>query len=347
MTADAQDNRNPNRTGRAPDVHPLEPFRIKVVEPIRLLSRGEREERLREAGYNIFNIRAEDVIVDLLTDSGTSAMSDRQWGGIMRGDESYAGCRNYGHFVDTVQQLTGYRHVLPVHQGRAGEHLLFSTILQPGDVVISNAHFDTTHANVVDSGATPIDLPDPSCADLDNPYPFKGNIDLDRLDQVLSDHRGRVKLCILTITSNTVGGQPVSLANARAAREILDRHGVPLFFDAARFAENAWFVSQREESETGRPIREIARAMFDCGDGCLVSAKKDGLANIGGFVAMRDGDLAERLKERMVVIEGFPTYGGLAGRDLEAVARGLEEVTDAEYLACTRIFRRRSFPARP
>lgn len=313
--------------------HPVEPFRIKSIEPIAQLSRRERERKLSDAGFNLFNIRAADVFIDLLTDSGTGAMSERQWGGLLRGDESYAGCRNFFHLEETVRDITGYPYVVPTHQGRAAEHLVFSLLLDHGDYVVSNTHFDTTRANILYRGAIPVDLPDPSCADVSSEYPFKGNIDCALLESFLEEHPGRVKVCLLTITNNSVGGQPVSVANARAAAAICRKHHVPLLFDAARFAENAWFVSQREESQSDRPIKEIARTIFDCGDGCLMSAKKDGLANIGGFIAVRDETLAARIKEMLVVFEGFPTYGGLAGRDLEAVARGLEEVTDPSYLA--------------
>ncbi len=313
--------------------HPIEPYRIKAIEPIRFLARAEREAALRDAGFNLFNIHAEDVYIDLLTDSGTGAMSDRQWAGILRGDESYAGSRNFLHLEQTVRELTGYPYVIPTHQGRAAEHLLFSAILKPGDFVVANSHFDTTRANVIEKGGIPIDLPDPHCADVDDTYPFKGNIDLPALEETLNKHKGRVKCCILTITNNTVGGHPMSLENARAARAICDRFGVALFFDAARFAENAWFLKQRDASVAGSSVREIARMMFDLGDGCLVSAKKDGLVSIGGFFAFRDKELVQHLKELMVVVEGFPTYGGLAGRDIEAMALGLEEVTDPDYLS--------------
>lgn len=313
--------------------HPIEPYRIKAIEPIRFLPRAEREAALRDAGFNLFNIHAEDVYIDLLTDSGTGAMSDRQWAGILRGDESYAGSRNFLHLEQTVRELTGYPYVIPTHQGRAAEHLLFSAILKPGDFVVANSHFDTTRANVIEKGGIPIDLPDPHCADVDDTYPFKGNIDLPALEETLTKHKGKVKCCILTITNNTVGGHPMSLENARAARAICDRFGVALFFDAARFAENAWFLKQRDASVAGSSVREIARMMFDLGDGCLVSAKKDGLVSIGGFFAFRDKELVQHLKELMVVVEGFPTYGGLAGRDIEAMALGLEEVTDPDYLS--------------
>lgn len=315
------------------DTHPIEPFRIKSVEAIRLLPREEREKRLVEGGFNVFNIRAEDVFIDLLTDSGTGAMSERQWRGVFSGDESYAGSVSYYHLESVVRELTGYPFVVPTHQGRSAEHLLFSTILSKGDFVVANTHFDTTRANVMHNGGTPIDLPDPTCADVSNEYPFKGNIDLDKLEAFLKDHPGKVRLVLLTITNNSVGGQPLSMENANAAADLASKYGVPLFFDAARFAENAWFLSQRERSQTGRTIKQIARGMFDLGSGCLMSAKKDGLSNIGGFLAVRDEKLAGRVKELMVIVEGFPTYGGLAGRDLEAIAWGLEEVNSPEYLA--------------
>lgn len=312
--------------------HPVEPFRIKSVEPIRQLPRRERERRLTEAGYNLFNLRADDVFIDLLTDSGTSAMSAHQWGGLLQGDESYAGCRNFFHLEQVVRDITGYTHIIPTHQGRAAEHILFSLLLEKGDYIVANTHFDTTRANVLYRGAIPVDMPDAACANVSDDYPFKGNIDLARLETFLEDHPQRVKACLLTMTNNSVGGQPLSLANAQSASSICRKHNVPLLFDAARFAENAWFVSRREESQVGRPVKDVARSIFDCGDGCLMSAKKDALANIGGFIAVRDDALAVQIKEVMVVVEGFPTYGGLAGRDLEAVARGLEEVTDPDYL---------------
>jgi tryptophanase len=313
--------------------HPIEPFRIKAVEPIRQLSQQEREKILTACGFNIFNIRAEDVFVDLLTDSGTSAMSDSQWGGLMQGDESYAGCRNFFHLEEKVQEITGYPHVVPTHQGRSAEHILFSQLLNKGDYVVSNTHFDTTRANVLYRGAIPVDFPDPSCADVTTEHPFKGNIDLAKLESFVEENKDRIKLCILTITNNTVGGQPVSLANVEATADIVHKHGIPLLFDCARYAENAWFISQREPSQQGRAIRDIARSVFDCGDGCLMSSKKDAMTHIGGFIAVRDESLMVKVKEMMVVVEGFPTYGGLAGRDLEALARGLEECLDPAHLA--------------
>ena len=311
---------------------PPEPYRIKAIESIRLLSRAEREERIQRAGYNIFELVSRDVFIDLLTDSGTSAMSDRQWAGIMLGDESYAGCRNFEHFVETIRSLTGYTHVIPVHQGRVAENLLFSTILAPGDFVVSNTHFDTTRANVQHKGGIAVDLPAPEAKDLQSDFSFKGNIDLAALRDFLAAHASQVKVCIMTITNNAAGGQPVSMANIKAAKEVCAAHRVPFFFDAARFAENAFFIQQRENGYGGKSVRDIAREMFALGDGCLMSAKKDALANIGGFMALNDDDLAGRVTELLILIEGFRTYGGMAGRDLEAVARGLEEVTDEDYL---------------
>jgi tyrosine phenol-lyase len=315
-------------------VHELpEPWRVKSVEPIRLVPPEEREQRLLEAGYNLFNVPAEAIFIDLLTDSGTSAMSDAQWAGIMTGDESYAGARSFFRFETTIREIFGFPHVIPTHQGRMGENLLFSTILEPGDIVTNNTHFDTTRANVESNGGIGIDLVVAEGLRPDVEAPFKGNIDLEALDRTLAANPGRVKVGMITLTNNSAGGQPASLANVRATAEIYRRHGVPFWIDACRFAENAWFIKQREAGQGGRTVAEIVRDVFECADGCIMSAKKDGLANIGGFVALRSRELFERLKNRLVIIEGFPTYGGLAGRDLEAVARGLREVLDEAYLA--------------
>ncbi len=310
-----------------------EPWRVKSVEPIRLVPPEEREQRLLEAGYNLFNVPAEAIFIDLLTDSGTSAMSDAQWAGIMTGDESYAGARSFFRFETTIREIFGFPHVIPTHQGRMGENLLFSTILEPGDIVTNNTHFDTTRANVESNGGIGIDLVVAEGLRPDVEAPFKGNIDLEALDRTLAANPGRVKVGMITLTNNSAGGQPASLANVRATAEIYRRHGVPFWIDACRFAENAWFIKQREAGQGGRTVAEIVRDVFECADGCIMSAKKDGLANIGGFVALRSRELFERLKNRLVIIEGFPTYGGLAGRDLEAVARGLREVLDEAYLA--------------
>jgi len=310
-----------------------EPYRIKMVEAIRLPDRAEREEHLRRAGYNLFLVPAEAVFVDLLTDSGTGAMSDRQWASLLRGDESYAQARSWFRFYDVVRRLTGMEHILPTHQGRAAENILFSELSGPGKVIPSNNHFDTTRANIEFFGGTALDLVIPEGRDVEARHPFKGNMDLGALDRTLSEHgRERVPLCMMTITNNTGGGQPVSLENIQGASEVCRRHGVPFFLDCCRFAENAYFIRKREPSCGSMTIPEIAAAMFACADGAVMSAKKDGLGNIGGFLALRDGALAARLKNHLILREGFPTYGGLAGRDLEALATGLEEVQDEAYL---------------
>ena len=312
---------------------PAEPFRIKVVEPLRRVSLEERARLIREAGLNIFAVPADSIYVDLLTDSGTSAMSDRQWAGLMVGDESYAGSRNFFHFEKTVREIFGYRHIIPTHQGRVAENLLFSTVLKPGDIVPNNIHFDTTRANVEHQGAEAVDLVIDEGLDPGIQHPFKGNLDPAKLDRVIHE-RGRehVPLVMITVTNNSGGGQPVSLANVRRVREVCERHRVPLFFDACRFAENSWFVQQREAGQQNKSVAEIAREMFAHGDGCTMSAKKDGMVNIGGFLALRDPDLARRCTDLLILTEGFVTYGGLAGYDLEALAVGLREVLHEDYL---------------
>jgi tyrosine phenol-lyase len=312
---------------------PAEPFRIKVVEMLRPTTREERIQHLEHAGNNLFKVPAESIYIDLLTDSGTSAMSDRQWAALMVGDESYAGSRSFYRFEAAVRDLFGYEHVIPTHQGRMAENLLFNAVVTPGDVVPNNTHFDTTRANAEQAGARAIDLVVKEGLDPSLRAPFKGNMDIGRLDHALAEHAGRVPLVMLTITNNSGGGQPVSMANVRATREVCRQHGVPLFFDACRFAENCWFIQQREDGFANKPVKEIARELFAEGDGATMSAKKDGLVNIGGFVAMNDPGWAEKITHRLILVEGFPTYGGLAGRDLEAIAQGLAEVVDENYLA--------------
>jgi tryptophanase len=310
----------------------IEPFRIKTVEPIRHTTRAEREVALMEAGYNLFLLKAEDVLIDLLTDSGTGAMSSNQWAGMMQGDESYAGARSFYRFEAAVREITNLKHVIPTHQGRAAERILFGSMLKPGDIVPNNTHFDTTRANVEYRKATALDLPIPEGTHPEQLHPFKGNIDLAALERVLVENPGRVPLVMITVTNNSGGGQPVSMANICAASALCHRYGVPLFLDACRFAENAWFIKLREPGYADKTPLAIAQEMFSCVDGCTMSAKKDGLANIGGFLAVNDDDLAQRCKNMLILTEGFPTYGGLAGYDLEAIAVGLHEVLDEDYL---------------
>lgn len=311
----------------------MEPFKIKVVEPLAFTTREERERALRDAGYNLFNVPAALVTIDLLTDSGTSAMSDRQWAGMMQADESYAQCRNFFNLEAVVRRITGYRHVLPTHQGRAAENVLFSTVLKPGDRVPNSIHFDTTRANVEHNRGVAVDCAVDAAWDPAVELPFKGDMDLAKLDRALAEAgKDRIPLVMMTITNNSGGGQPVSLGNARAVSAWCRRHGIPFYFDACRFAENAYFNKIRDPQCAGLSIEQIARAFFDLADGCTMSAKKDALVNIGGFIAINDSDLAGRLSNALILMEGFVTYGGLAGRDLEAMARGLEEVLDERYL---------------
>jgi tyrosine phenol-lyase len=310
----------------------IEPFKIKTVEPIRMTSRGERAAFLKEAGYNLFRLASANVLIDLLTDSGTGAMSSEQWAGMMRGDEAYAGSSSFYRFEKAIKELTGFQHVIPTHQGRAAERILFSVTSGPGKVIPGNHHFDTTRANIEVTGAEALDLPCREAADPSLSAPFKGNIDLERLESLLQERAQQVPMCIITLTDNTGGGQPVSLRNLRDARALLNQHGVPLILDAARFAENAMFVKMREPGNAGRTPREIATEQFSYADGCMMSAKKDGIANIGGFLALNNDSWADGARQLLILTEGFTTYGGLAGRDLEAIAQGLEEVLHEDYL---------------
>ena len=311
----------------------IEPFRIKAVEPIRMTTPLERWDKIEAAGWNVFALHADDVLVDLLTDSGTGAMSSAQWAAVMRADESYAGSPSFYRFEAAVRSITGFEHVIPTHQGRAAERILFSVMCKPGDVVPNNTHFDTTRANVEFRGATALDLPCAESRDLRSSFPFKGNMDVEALERTFAEvGRERIPLVMMTVTNNSAGGQPVSLANLRAVAAVCRRHRRPLYLDAARFAENAWLVKQREPGCADMTPHQIAGAMFGLADGCTMSAKKDGMANIGGFLATRDADLARQEKDLLILTEGFPTYGGLAGRDLDAIAIGLEEALEEDYL---------------
>jgi tryptophanase len=311
----------------------IEPFKIKSVEPIRFTTVEERVEILREAGFNPFFIRAEDVLIDLLTDSGTSAMSAKQWAGMMEGDESYAGARSFFRFEKVVKELTGFKYVIPTHQGRAAEKILFSIVGGKGKFIPNNTHFDTTRANVEFSGAVAQDLPTEEGTRPEVIADFKGNMNVLALKEFIKEKGAEnIPLCMITITNNSGGGQPVSMQNIRETKEVLKKHTIPLFLDACRFAENSFFIKKREKGYADKSAREIAQEMFSYADGCTMSAKKDAIVNMGGFLAMNDDRLASSARNLLIVTEGFPTYGGLAGRDLEAIAQGLDEVLDEHYL---------------
>lgn len=311
----------------------IEPFKIKMVEPLPFLTRAEREIVLKEAGYNLFLVAAKNVTFDFLTDSGTSAMSAAQWGAMMVADESYAGSTSFERFKKTVQGITGYAHVIPTHQGRAAERLLFGLLVKPGMKIPSNNHFDTTRANIEQLGGEAVDLVIEEGKDPANSHPFKGNVDLAKLDQFCAKFKDQIPCGMITITNNTGGGQPVSLENIRGASAIYKKYEIPFIMDVCRFAENSYFVKIREKGHEDRSAREIALESFSLADGCMMSAKKDGLSNIGGFIALRGDGWVPKLRSALILTEGFPTYGGLAARDLEALAVGLEEVLDERYLS--------------
>ncbi|WP_313216610.1 tryptophanase [Soonwooa sp.] len=310
-----------------------EPFRIKMVENIQQSTKEQREQWLKEADYNLFNLKSSQVYIDLLTDSGTGAMSDRQWAALMTGDESYAGSRSFQELQSTVERITGFPYLLPTHQGRAAENVLFSVLVKEGDVVPGNSHFDTTKGHIEFRKAHAIDCTIDEAFDINDLYPFKGNIDLNKLEEVYKSHpKENIPFCLVTVTCNSSGGQPVSLENIKAVRELSNKYGIPVYFDAARFAENAYFVQQREEGQKERSIKEICKEMFSYGDGMTMSSKKDGLVNIGGFIALNNQEVFEKASNFTIIYEGFITYGGMAGRDMAALAVGLDEATESAYL---------------
>ena len=311
----------------------IEPFRIKSVEPIRMTTREEREQFIKDAWYNLFTLHSDDVLIDLLTDSGTASMSARQWGAIMEGDESYAGSPSFYRFKSAVENLMPFKYLIPTHQGRAAESILFTVVANETHAIPNNTHFDTTRANVESQGSEAVDLVIEEGKDPESEHPFKGNMDIAKLDAFIQQRGAEnIPLCMLTITNNSGGGQPVSMENIRQTREVCDRYGIPLFIDACRFAENAWFIKQREAGYKDTDVVDIVREMFSYADGCTMSAKKDGLSNIGGWLAMNNEDWAVICRNRLILTEGFSTYGGLTGRDLEAIAVGLEEVVQEDYL---------------
>ena len=310
-----------------------EPYRIKMIEEIRQSTVEERTTWLKEANYNLFNLKSSQVYIDLLTDSGTGAMSDKQWSAMMRGDESYAGSRSFQELHETVQNITGFKYLLPTHQGRAAENVLFSVLVKDGDVIPGNSHFDTTKGHIEFRKAHAVDCTIDEAFDVENLHPFKGNIDLEKLEKVYKEHgREKIPFCLITITCNTSGGQPVSLENIRAVKSLSDEYGIPVYFDSARYAENAYFIKQREEGQQDRTIKEICKEIFSYGEGMTMSSKKDGLVNIGGFIALNNEEVFQKASNFTIIYEGFITYGGLAGRDMSALAVGLDEATEFEYL---------------
>lgn len=310
-----------------------EPYRIKMIEEIRQSTREEREEWLKKANFNLFNLQSSQVYIDLLTDSGTGAMSDRQWSALMSGDESYAGSKSFQELHETVQKITGFKYLLPTHQGRAAENVLFSVLVKDGDIVPGNSHFDTTKGHIEFRKAHAVDCTVDEAFDVENLYPFKGNIDLVKLEEVYKNNpKEKIPFCLVTITNNTFGGQPVSLENIRAVKKLSDSYGIPIYFDSARFAENAYFIKKREAGNENRTIKEICKEIFSYGSGMMMSSKKDGLVNIGGFIALNDEEIFQQASNFTIIYEGFITYGGLAGRDMAALAVGLNEATEFSYL---------------